>query len=97
MKQTYQGAQVVPDLGDVRVQAYRAGICIERISILVDLVIQDANRAPECRVPSIAIDSLLIGLVCLGVLLLCHVAPSKQIPTLRIVPVCHVLEGVRAD
>lgn len=70
MKQTYQCTQVVPDLGDVRVQAYRAGICIERISVLINLVVQYANRAPESRIPPVSINSLLIGLVCLGVLLL---------------------------
>jgi hypothetical protein len=70
VKQTYQSSQVVPDLGDVRVQAYCAGVCIKCISVLVNLVIQNANRAPECRVPSIAIDCLLIGLVRLWVLLL---------------------------
>jgi hypothetical protein len=70
MKQTHQSTQVVPDLGDVRVQAYSAGVCIERISVLVNLVVQNANRAPESGIPSVSINSLLIGLVCLGVLLL---------------------------
>lgn len=70
VKQTYQSSQVVPDLGNVRIQAYRAGVCIQRISVLVDLVVQNAYRAPECRVPAVAIDGLLIRLICLGVLLL---------------------------
>ena len=68
--QTYQGSQVIPHFGDVRVEAYGAGVCIKCISVLVDLVVQDANRAPECRVPSVAIDGLLIGLIRLGILLL---------------------------
>ena len=70
VEQTYQSSQVVPDLGDVRVQADGAGIRIQRISVLVDLVIQNANRAPEGWVPAISINSLLIGFVCFGVLLL---------------------------
>jgi hypothetical protein len=70
VKQTYQSSQVVPDLGNVRIQAYRAGVCIKCISVLVNLVIQNANRAPECRVPSVTIDCLLIGLIGLWVLLL---------------------------
>lgn len=69
-EQIYQSPQVVPDLGNVRVQAYRAGICIKCISVLVDLVIQDSNRAPECWVPSVAVDRLLICLIRLWVLLL---------------------------
>ena len=69
-EQTYQCSQVVPHLGDVRVEAYGAGVCIKCISVLVDLVVQNANRAPECRVPPIAINGLLIGLIRLGILLL---------------------------
>lgn len=70
MKQTYQSSKVVPDLGNVRVQAYCAGICIKCISVLVDLVIQNANRAPECRVPPVSVDRLLIGLIRFWILLL---------------------------
>lgn len=66
----YKSAKVVPDLGNVRVEAYRAGVRIECVSVLVDLVIQDSNGAPESRVPAITVDSLLVCLVCLGVLLL---------------------------
>lgn len=70
VKQTYQSTQVVPDLGDVRIQAYSTGICIQRIAILVNLVVQDTNRAPECWIPAVAIYGLLIRLICLGVFLL---------------------------
>lgn len=66
----YQSAKVVPDLGNVWVEAYRAGVRIECVSVLVNLVIQDSNGAPESRVPAITVDSLLVCLVCLGVLLL---------------------------
>lgn len=66
----YQSTKVVPDLRNVRVEAYRAGVRIKCISVLVDLVIQDADGAPESRVPAVTVNSLLVGLVCLGVLLL---------------------------
>jgi hypothetical protein len=97
MKQTYQSPQVVPDLGDVRVQAYRSGICIKCISVLINLVVQNANRAPKCRVPSVSIDGLLIRLVRLWILLLRHVTPTEQIPALRITLICHVLARAMWD
>jgi hypothetical protein len=72
MKQTqaHQSTQVVPDFGDVRVQAYRTGVSIKRISVLVDLVIQNANRAPKSWIPTVTIYSLLIGFICFWVFLL---------------------------
>lgn len=66
----YQCSKVVPDFGDVRIEAYRTGIRIECISVLVDLVIQDTNRAPERRVPAVAVHGLLIRFIRLGILLL---------------------------
>lgn len=69
-KQTYQGSEVVPNLRDVRVETDRAGVCVKRIPVLIDLVIEDSDGAPECWVPAVAVHRLLIGFVRLRVLLL---------------------------
>lgn len=66
----YQSAEIVPDFGNVGVEADRAGVGVECVSVLVDLVIQDTNRTPKGGVLSITIDSLLVSLVGFGVLLL---------------------------
>ena len=81
---TDQGTEVVPDLGDVRVQADGARVGIERVTILVDLVIEDADGAPKGGVAAIPIDGLLIGFVGLGILLLRHVTTTEEVPTLRV-------------
>lgn len=86
-EQTHQCAKVVPDLRDIGIQANGSGICIEGVTILVDLVVQDSDGAPECRISSIAVDSLLVGLVSLWELLLCHVAASEQVPALSVLVV----------
>lgn len=51
---------------------------------MVDLVVQYSDRAPESRIPSIAVNGLLVCFVCLGVLLLRHVAATKKVPALRV-------------
>ena len=81
---TYQGAKVVPDFRDVRIEADCPGICVKCIPILVDLVVENADRAPESRIPSISIDSLLIRLISLGKFLLCHIAAAEQVPALGV-------------
>lgn len=80
----YQCAQVIPDLGNVRVKADGAGVGIEGVPVLVDLVVQNTNGAPEGGVPAITVDGLLVGLVRLGVLLLRHVAAAEQVPALGV-------------
>jgi hypothetical protein len=80
-----QCAQIVPNLGDVGVQTDGTGVGIEGVTVLVDLVVEDTDRAPEGRVATVAIDCLLVGLVCLGVFLHRHVAATKKVPTLCIV------------
>lgn len=77
-------AQVEPDLGDIRVDSDGAGISVKRVAELVDLEVQDANGTPECRVASVAVDSLLVCFVCLVVLLPCHVSTPEEIPALGI-------------
>jgi hypothetical protein len=57
------------------------------VTYLIDLIIQNTNGAPEGRVPSIPIDSLLISFVGLVVVLLGHVTSSKKIPRLCVVAV----------
>ena len=86
---THQCTKVVPNLGNVRVQADSAGVRIKRIAVLVYLVIKNTNRAPEGRISSIPIDCLLIGFVGLRELLLCHVTTAQQIPALCIFVVWH--------
>jgi len=83
-EQTYQSPKIVPNFGDVGVQSNRAGIRIQSITILVDLVIQNADRAPECRIAPVSVDCLLIGFISFGVFLLRHVASPQEIPALRI-------------
>ncbi len=73
-EETHQCAKVVPHLGDVGVEADGPGVCIKRVSILVDLVVQDSDGTPECRITPVTVDCLLVGLISLGKLLLCHVA-----------------------
>ena len=87
-EQTYQGPKVVPDFGDVRIQPNGPGICVESVAVLVDLIVEYADRAPECRVPAVAIDRLLVGFICFGELLLGHVAATEQVPALSVLIVC---------
>jgi hypothetical protein len=82
-----QGTQIIPDLGDVWVQANRTRVSIERIAVLVDLVIENTNRTPESGVTTIAVNRLLVGFVCLRVLRLRHIAATEKIPALSIVVV----------
>jgi hypothetical protein len=81
---TYQGSKIVPNLGNVRVESNGSAVGIEGVPVLVDLVVQDTDGTPEGWVATVAVDGLLVRLVCLRVLLLRHVAPSEQIPALRI-------------
>jgi hypothetical protein len=87
-----QSAQIVPHLGDVGVQADSTRVSIERVTVLVDLVVKDTDRAPECGVATVAVDSLLVSLVGFGVLGLRHVAATEKVPTLRIIVVCNKQE-----
>jgi hypothetical protein len=57
------------------------------VTYLIDLIIQHTNGAPESRVPSIPIDSLLISFIGLVVVLLGHITPSKKIPRLGVVAI----------
>jgi hypothetical protein len=79
-----QGTEIVPNLWDVGVEADSPRVSIESIAVLVDLVVQDTDGAPEGRVAAIPIDGLLIGLIRLGIFLLRHVAATEEVPALCI-------------
>lgn len=81
---THQSAEVIPDLGDEGVQPNSPAIRIQGVPVLVDLVVQDTNGAPEGWVAAVPIYSLLICFICLRVLLLRHVASAKQVPALSV-------------
>lgn len=65
-----QCAKIIPHLRDEGVEANSPRVRIQSITILVNLIIQNADRAPEGRIPTVAVHSLLIGFICLRVLLL---------------------------
>lgn len=77
-------AQVEPYFGDVRVDSDGTGISIECITELIDLEVEYSDGAPECGVASVAINGLLICLVCLVILLPSHVSTTEEIPALSI-------------
>jgi hypothetical protein len=67
---TDQGTEVVPHLRNVRVQANSSGVRVKSIAVLVDLVVQHTNTAPERRVAAVTIHGLLISFIGFGVFLL---------------------------
>lgn len=69
-ERTYQRAKVIPNLGDVWVETNRAGICIQSVAVLVNLIVQYTDGAPKRRVSAITIYRLLVSLVRFWVLLL---------------------------
>lgn len=88
-----QSAEVVPDLGDVRVDPYGARVGVERVVELADGVVEDADRAPERRVLAVPVDGLLVGFVGLAVVVRRHVGPTEQVPAERILSVWMVCKG----
>lgn len=82
---TYQSTQIVPHFRNVRVQANSTRVSIQSITVLIDLIIQNTNGAPESGITTITVDSLLVSLVCLGVFLLRHVTSTQEIPALGVV------------
>jgi hypothetical protein len=82
-----KSSQVIPDFADIRIKSDGSRVSIKCVPVLVDLVVEHSDRAPECRVASVPVDSLLISLVCFGVLLLRHVAATQEVPALSIVSV----------
>lgn len=85
---TYQCAKIIPHFRDEGVQADSPGVGIQGIPVLIDLVVKYADGAPESRVSAVSVHSLLIRFICFGIFLLRHIAPAKEVPTLRIAVVC---------
>lgn len=81
-------SEIEPDFGDVRVDANGARVSVEGIAVLIDVVVEDADAAPEGRIATVPIDRLLVGLVCLLVFLDGHKGTTEEIPALRIGTVC---------
>lgn len=79
-----KGAQIVPHLGNIGVDSNGSKVRVERVSKLIDLVIQNTNRAPKGRVVAVAIYSLLICFIRIVIFLLSHVTAAKKIPRLGV-------------
>lgn len=79
-----KASEVEPDFADERVESDSARVGIQRVSVLVDLVVEHTNRAPKGGIPTIPVDGLLVCLVCLVELLATHKGSTKQVPTLGI-------------
>jgi hypothetical protein len=80
-----QRTKIIPNLRNVRVEANGTRVRVKRVAVLVDLVVEHTNRAPECRVATVTVYCLLVRFVGLGVLLLRHVATTEKVPTLSVV------------
>ena len=74
--------EVEPDLRNVRVDADGAGVCVERVAVLVDLEVQNTNRSLEYRVAAIRLHYLLVGVVRLVVLLAGRIGTAEKVPAL---------------
>lgn len=79
-----EAAQVVPNLPDVGVEADGTRVGIQGVTVLVDLEVENTNRAPESGVSAITVHCLLIGLVCLVVPRASHERTSQEVPALCI-------------
>jgi hypothetical protein len=77
-------AKIEPDFGDIRVDPNGARVSVQGIAELIDVVIEDANAAPERRVAPVAIHCLLVGFVGLLVFLAGHVSTTQEVPALGI-------------
>lgn len=80
-------SEVEPDFSEVRVNANGAGVSVESVVELIDVVVEYSDRAPEGRVLAIPIDCLLIGLVGLAKVAGGHVGATEEVPRERIVGV----------
>lgn len=85
-----QCAKIVPNLRDEGIQADSTRICVQSIPVLINLVVKHTDGAPEGRIATIAVDSLLVRLVCFRILGLRHVASTEKVPTLSVAVVCRV-------
>lgn len=83
-----QTAEVVPNLADVRVESDCSRVRVQGVTILVDLVVEHPDGAPEGRITAVSVDGLLVRLVRLVVLLATHKCSTEEIPTLGVGSVC---------
>lgn len=83
-----EGAEVVPHFGEVRVGADGSGVGVEGVVVLVDLVVEHADGAPESWVAAVAVDGLLVGLVGFAVLGTGHVGSAEEVPGEGVVCIC---------
>ena len=82
-----QAAEIVPNFRDIWVESDSSRVSVEGIAVLVDLIIEDTDRTPKCRIPTVSVDCLLIRFVGFVVALTSHERSTKKIPALRISPV----------
>ena len=75
-----EGAEVVPDLRDVRVESDGPGVCVEGVPVLGDLVVQHTDGAPEDGVAGVPVYRLLERVVGGGVVGPDHVDASQVVP-----------------
>jgi hypothetical protein len=79
-----QASKVKTDFGDVRVDADGTRVSVEGVTVLTDLKIEYVDGAPEGRIATVPVDSLLVSLVSFVVLLTSHVGMIEKIPALCI-------------
>ena len=57
---------------------------VKGVMELVDLEVENVDRAPKCGASPISVHGLLIHFVGVVVFLAGHVGPTKQVPTLSV-------------
>lgn len=72
-----QCSQVVPHLGHLWVDPDGPRVGVHGVTVLLHLIVQDANGAPECGVSVVAVHGLLVGLIGEAKILLRHVDTSE--------------------
>ena len=82
--------KIVPDFRKVRVDANGARVGIERVVVLIDLVVENTDRAPEGRVLAVSVDCLLVGFVCFAKVASGHISSTKQIPAEGVISVFEI-------
>ena len=88
-------SQVEPDFGEVRVNSNRSRVGVEGVVELIDVVVQDSDRTPECWILSVSVDCLLIRFVRFAEIARRHVRSTKQVPREGIVGVFRNVSSAR--
>jgi hypothetical protein len=79
-----EAAQIEPHFGDIGVDADGTRISVQGIAELVDLEVENADRAPEGWVATVSVNGLLIRLIGFTIFLAGHISAAQKVPTLRI-------------